>query len=259
MQPDRPEEAEMSTAFRQQLLEEFDVPASLAVWLVLTHIWVLASPLALIWAVDAYSDQLTRPFANPTLIMLASAVYIGATAFEVAQNTVDRWYLTKASMSGADLAFNAFMTVAFCMYTIGFYGNTWMVIAAVLLTLAYPVAYINNHPSHRAISGIVVTLGTASAWLATGDPVVWLFMVGNVVAVYLFVFLFKYGSQWLHAWAAFTFGLAFLSWPWAIVNAAKGEPKSWLFVAGVTAAVVAVMAALVPLLAKTRLTPRRYG
>jgi hypothetical protein len=247
----------MDTSFAQQLREEFDLPVPTAVWVVITHFFVLACPLALIWAVDAYGDLLAQPLANATLIKLASAVYIGATAFEVAQNSADRWYLTEATRSVADLFFNSFMTVAFCMYTIGFYANTWMALAAVILTLIYPLAYIRNHPAHRGISGTVVLLATISLYRVTGDPVVFLFLVGNGLAVYFIMALIKKRAQWLHALGAFTFGVAFLPWPWAIFKAAQGEPASWGFVIGVTAAIVVAAAAMAPFLAKAKATPRR--
>ncbi|MGI9309375.1 MAG: hypothetical protein ACR2P6_08935 [Gammaproteobacteria bacterium] len=247
----------MSEIFRQQLQQEFDIPAPVATWVLLTHFFVLAVPLAVIWAVDVYASQLA--FAHPTMIKLASAVYIGATAFEVAQNSADRWYLTEATRSVADLFFNSFMTLAFCLYTIGFYSNIWMTSVALILTVLYPLAYINNHASHRALNGIVVLLGTVSLFLVTGDPTAFLFLVVNFFAVYLIVLLTQNHAQWLHGWAAFFFGLAFLAWPWAIVNAANGEPKSWLFVGGVTVAIVGAAALLTPLMKKMTATPRVHA
>lgn len=249
----------MNSSFAQQLREEFDIPTPIAVWVVLTHIFVLACPLALIWAVDKYASLLPQALDNATLVQLASAVYIGATAFEVAQNSADRWYLTEATRSVADLFFNSFMTVAFCMYTIGFYGNIWMSLAAVILTIIYPFAYIKNHPSHRGINGVVVLLATVSLYLATGDPVVFLFLVGNALAVYFIVYLMKQREQWLHGWAALIFGLAFLPWPWAIVNAANGQTTGWAWVAGITVAAAALAAGLSPLLSRMTPTPRRFG
>jgi hypothetical protein len=249
----------MSESFRQQLQQEFDIPAPVAAWVLLTHFFVLACPLALIWAVDVYASQLPTAIAHPTLIKIAAAIYIGATAFEVAQNSADRWYLTEATRSVADLFFNSFMTVAFCMYTIGFYSNIWMTTAAVVLTVIYPFAYINNYPIQRAASSIVVLLGTLSIYLVTRDPAVFLFLVINGLAVYLIVLMTQQHSQWLHGWAALFFGVGFLAWPWAIMHAASGQQKSWLFVAVVTLIIAAVTAALTPWLRKMSATPRVHG
>jgi len=248
----------MNESFKQQLREEFDLSAPMAAWIVFTHIFVLACPLALMWAVAMYSDLLPEPFANSILVQLASAVYIGATAFEVAQNSADRWYLTEATRSVADLAFNTFMTVAFCMYTIGFLGMGWVSWVAVALTLAHPFAYIVNHPSHRGLSGTVVMLATISLYWVTGDPAVFLFMVGNGLGVYFITLLVKNRAQWLHGCGAFSFGLGFLSWPWALSNAVNGTPLSWLSFAGVTAVIIFVAAALKPILFRAKETPRRY-
>jgi len=248
----------VNTSFSQQLREEFDLPTPIAIWVVVTHIFVLSCPLVLIWAIDKYAGLLPQPLANATLVQLASAVYIGATAFEVAQNSADRWYLTEATRSVADLFFNAFMTVAFCMYTIGFYGNFWMSVAAIILTIIYPFAYIKNHPSHRGINGTVVLLATASLFLVTGDPAVFLFLAGTGLGVYLITFLVKQHAQWLHGWAASVFGLAFLAWPWAIFNAGNGETTSWGLVIGMTVVAGIVVAGLTPFLAKMSATPRRF-
>ena len=249
----------MSEVFRQQLRQEFNIPAGIATWLVLTHLFVLATPLVLIWAVDVYGSLLPNAIAHPTLVKLACAIYIGATAFEVAQNSADRWYLTEATRSVADLFFNSFMTVTFCLYTIGFYSNIWMTSAAVLLTLLYPVAYINNHPSHRVINSVVVLLGTLSLFLVTRDPVALLFLVVNGLAIYLIVMLTQVHSQSLHGWAAFLFGVAFLAWPWAIMNAANGEPMSWTFVIGASLVIALIAAAATPMIRKMTPTPRVYS
>ena len=249
----------MEKPFAQQLREEFDLTPPMAAWIVITHFFVLACPLVLMWAVNVYGGLLAQPFASPILVQLASAVYIGATAFEVAQNSADRWYLTEATRSVADLFFNSFMTVAFCMYTIGFAGNDWMSIAAIVLTIAYPIAYIKDHPSYRGLNGAVVMLATISLYRVTGDPVAFLFMLGNGIGVFFIVFLIRQRAQILHGFAAFTFGLGFLAWPWGIINAANGTQTSWLFVASVIGAVAAVAAALAPVLAKMQATPRQFG
>ena len=145
------------------------------------------------------------------------------------------------------------------MYTMGFYGNGWMSAVAVALTVAYPVAYIQNNPTHRGISGIVVGLATISLFLVTGDPIAFLYLVGNFFGVYLIVLLFQYRSQWLHGWAAFTFGIGFLAYPWAVVNAGRGEPASWALVAGITAAIILAVATLHLILPKLKVTPRVYN
>jgi len=248
----------MNSEFSQQLREEFDLTPSMATWIVLTHVFVLACPLALIWAVEKYGDLLPTPFVYPTLILIASAVYIGATSFEVAQNSADRWYLTEATRSVADLFFNSFMTVAFCMYTIGFIGLGWIALVTVVLTVLYPFAYIRNHPSHRGLSGTVVLIATFALYWVTGDPVAFLFMVGTGAGVYFITFLVKQHAQVLHGWAAFFFGLGFLVWPWAIVNAVNGTQMSWLSFVAVVGVIGLLLAAVTPVLSKAKTTPRQY-
>lgn len=248
----------MNEVLAQQLRKEFDLTPSMATWIVLTHFFVLACPLAFIWAVNAYGNQLPTPLANPTLVLIASAVYIGATAFEVAQNSADRWYLTEATRSVADLFFNSFMTVAFWLYIVGFVGLGWFALVAAVPTVLFPFAYIANHPSHRGINGVVVLMATASLYWVTGDPAAFLFMVGTGVGVYFITFLIRRYAQVLHGWAAFFFGLGFLSWPWAILNAANGTRISWTTFGVVTVIIVAVLAAMAPMLNKSAATPRQF-
>jgi hypothetical protein len=249
----------MNTEFRQQLRQEFDLTPSMATWVVVTHLFVLACPLALIWAVADYGSAIPTPFAHPILIMMASAIYIGATAFEVAQNSADRWYLTEATRSVADLFFNLLMTMAFSIYTIGFLGMGWIAAITIALTALYPLAYIQNHPSHRGLSGTVVLIATASIYWITKDPIVFLFLVFTGVGVYFITFLVKQRAQWLHGYAAFFFGLGFLAWPWAIVNATNGLQTSWLTFGIATAIIVATTAAITPVLSRAKATPRQYS
>ena len=246
----------MEKTFAQQLREEFDLSAPLAAWVVFTHFFVLACPLVLIWAVYAYGREL--PITSAVMVLVATAVYIGATAFEVAQNSADRWYLTEATRSVADLFFNAFMTLAFCLYTIGFDGNTLMNATAIILTIAFPIAYIKDHPSFRGINGIVVLLACFSLYRVTEDPAVFLFMLGNALGVYCIIFLMKRRAQWIHGFAAFIFGLGFLAWPWAVVNAAGSAQISWGLTAGIVVGCALIAAAITPLMSKAKETPRVY-
>ncbi|MEC9374941.1 MAG: hypothetical protein VYA80_01060, partial [Pseudomonadota bacterium] len=219
----------MEKSIAKQLREEFDLKTPLAIWVAFSHLFVLATPLSLIWVVYYYNELMPHSMTSPILVMLACSVYLGATAFEVAQNSADRWYLTKVSRSVADLFFNGLMTLSFCMFTIGFSSTLWMTITAIFLTILYPIAYINNHPSFRAINGIVVIIACYSLYRITQDPMAFLFLLGNALGVYCIYFLIKSRAQWMHGLAAFIFGIGFFTWPLAILNAANGSQISWLF------------------------------
>ncbi|MGI9342287.1 MAG: hypothetical protein ACR2QV_05520 [Gammaproteobacteria bacterium] len=249
----------MEKTFTRQLREEFDVPGGIAIGLIASHLWVLAMPLVMMWAVITYADALLVPLANPMLVVIASALYIGSTSFEVAQNAADRWYLTEATRSGADLVFNVGLTLSFCLYTIGFVGLNWLGLAAVVLTIVYPAVYIKTTDAHRSVSGIVTMLATIALFFVTWDPATFLFIVGNFIGAYLITILIKNGSQWLHAWAAFMFGVGYLAWPLAIVNAANDTPISWLQFGVITAVVGVAAAALTPLLRGLPRTPRAFS
>jgi hypothetical protein len=249
----------MEKTFTRQLREEFDLPVGIATWVAATHIWVLASPLALIWAVDIYADALPTALVNVTLVKIASAIYMASTAFEVAQNSADRWYLTEATRSVADMVFNVGMTFAFCLYTIAFTGFDWLAAVALAITVVYPVLYVRTTNAHRAIGGLVTLIATISLFLVTRDPAAFLFMVGNYFGAYLITLMIQNGSQSLHGWGAFMFGLGYLSWPLAIVNAANGTPMSWTQFGVITAVVIVVGAALTPLMRKMPKTPHTFA
>ena len=248
----------MKPNFRQLLREEFDLTVPMATWIVVTHVFVLACPLALIWAVSGYPDAAMTMFASPMLMQVAAAVYIASTAFEVAQNSADRWYLTEATRSVADCFFNSFMTLSFSLFTFGLLGAGWPAWLTLVLTAAYPVAYVFNHPAHRGISGTVVAVATLAFYLVSGDPVVWLFMVGNFLGVFFITLMIRTRAQFLHGLGALFFGIGFLSWPWAIMNAAAGVTMSWLVFGALTAAALILALVLLPLLAKLSATPRFY-
>ena len=249
----------MAKTFAVQLREEFDLPAGLATWVAVTHVWVQATPLVMIWAIIACADALPTPFASVTLAVIASAVYMAATAFEVAQNSADRWYLTEATRSVADLIFNCGLTLSFCLYTIAFTGLDWLAWIAIAITAAYPALYVRTTDAHRGIGGIVVLIATLSLFFVTRDPAVWLFMVGNYIGAFLIATMLRTGSQWLHGWGAFMFGVGYLAWPLALFNAADGTPMSWSSFGIITLAAVIVVAALLPLLRRLQRTPRQFG
>lgn len=246
----------MEKTFTRQLREEFDVPGGIAAWLIASHLWVLATPLVMIWVIDAYADALPTGLASPALVIIASAVYIGSTAFEVAQNAADRWYLTESTRSGADLVFNTGLTLSFCLYTIGFTGLNWLGIATIALAAVYPAFYIRSTDGHRAVSGVVTLLATVALFVVTRDPAAFLFIVLNACGAYLIMTLIKHGSQWLHGWAAFMFGLGYLAWPLTIVNAARGTPMTWLQFGVITAVVALGGVVLTPLMRRMPRTPR---
>ena len=249
----------MNEAIATQLRREFDLPAGVAVWIVSTHVFVLATPLVLLWATYEYADQLARPMASPAMVLVATAIYIAATAFEVAQNSADRWYLVEATRSVADLFFNSLLTVAFCCYCIGFGANVWLIGVAVLACIVYPFAYVFDHPSFRALNGIVLLIACYSLFELTNDPMAFLFLLGNGLGVYTILYLFKRRAQWIHGLAALLFGIGFLAWPAALINAANGNSISWPAAGIIVTAGIVLAAALTPALSRAKATPRRNG
>ena len=193
--------------------------------------------------------------------MIASAIYIGATAFEVAQNSADRWYLTEVTRSVADLFFNSLMTMAFSIYTIGFSGNGLDRSAYDSAHRTLPVSLTSkNHPSHRGINGTVILIATTSIYWITKDPIVFLFLVFTGVGVYFITFLMKTACA-VVTWLRRLFlrpGVSCLA-----VGDHKTPPMgskiSWLTFGIATAIIVATAAAITPVLSRAKATPRQYS
>jgi hypothetical protein len=146
--------------------------------------------------------------------------------------------------------------VAFCLFTIGFAGNFLTNSIAIIAGLIYPLAYIYNHPSARAINGVVLLLACYGLYQVTLNPTVWLFVLGNALGVYSILYLIKRRAQWIHGLAALIFGCGFLAWPLAIIQSATGNTISWALAGGFTIISIAAAIAFTPVMANARATPR---
>ena len=69
------------------------LPTPVAIWVLAAHAIALLTPLLLLWAVYANWVFVSALAAAPGIFYVAVAFMMAASAFEIAQNTADRWYL----------------------------------------------------------------------------------------------------------------------------------------------------------------------
>jgi hypothetical protein len=197
--------------------------------------------------------------ASPMLLYLGILVYTVGIAFEVAQNSADRWYLVEPTRSIADGVFNSLMGVGFALVAIGCSDNVWLRAAMVLFALVFPITYYKDMSLGRPLMGWLQIGANVGLYLAFGDHVVLLHLLFTFVGVFFLIYLFKTFAQWLHGLAAATFTLAILAWPLAMWRFAEGHSPSWLVTGGGAAVALLILGVFFPLAKNAQATPRKEG
>jgi len=216
-----------------------------ASWVLGAHLYAVLVPLVLVLAVDHHWDYLLENTFRPALFYVVVGLFCAGSAFEVAQNAMDRWML----------AF-WFMTVGQAVMAVAIGGDQWWVnVIAVIAVLAFPVFYLAEKFVFLPMA-VVGTLTAVLAYLAFGDPVIFLQLLLAQVTMFFFHALLETGAQALHGFttASAASGVWFLVW--AIHNGAAGTPMGWVFVIGVVVAAAMLRFALQPLLSRLPMSPR---
>lgn len=242
-----------------RVTRQIDLPAATGTWVLLCHLFVLFSSLSVVWAVEAHREYVASVVYSPLLIELGAGVYVAGIAFEIAQNAIDRWYLTGVSKGLCDMLFYTFMMAGFCLMTMGCHDHPLLWTAAVALVLAFPVAYLADTVAQFPILGWSMILSDLAGYLALDAPVVVLHTVVTLLGLGVLAILMKTHAQWLHGLAAALFGMAIFAWPWAIHSAATGTGLGWGPTALLALGGVLVLAAAFPLLSRAGATPRSAG
>ncbi len=71
------------------------LPWPTAVWVLAAHLYALLVPLVLVLVVAEHREFIAMRTAFPVLLPAAAGVMMAGSAFEIAQNALDRWYLTR--------------------------------------------------------------------------------------------------------------------------------------------------------------------
>jgi hypothetical protein len=245
----------------KQILCDVEIRWPEALWVLGAHAYALLVPLAMLVAVNVYWDYLYATTYNPFLFYIAGALLCLGSAFEVAQNAIDRWYLTADSPSANGMGFSDFLFYWFvtagqavCAIAIG--GDApWVVLIALGAVLIYPVCYLSQ-VAHFAPLGIANFLAVYLAYQAFGDPIIFLQLLLAAVTLYFFEALLRTGAQVMHGFTTLTASSGVWFFVCALSNGAAGMTNSWIFSASIALVTVVAGIALWPALVRLPASPR---
>jgi hypothetical protein len=216
-------------------MTEIDIRGPVAIWVLGAHVYALLVPLVLITVAWLYADYLLRVCDYPGLLYVGSALFAIGSAFEVAQNTMDRWYLTPEVPSANGVGLCDFLSYWFvgigqAAIAIAIAGSSaWVWLAVFIPVATFPFAYFLRVAEHAPL-GVLGILVAVLAWRAFGDPVVFLLFAQTGLVLFFFTALLRTGAQILHGFTTLAASSGALLVPWAIMNGASGQPLSWLAV-----------------------------
>ena len=242
------------------ILSEIELPPGLAIWVVTVHLLTLLSPLVLVWQINQHWDFVQAHAYNAALLYVAIALMMASSAFEIAQNAFDRWYLTgdtaSALMSSfSDFLFYVFLVAGLVTIVIACQGDVIWAVVGIVAAVAFTTLYLLGLSPYPALSVLGLTATTA-LYFSFGDPVVFLQLVCSGLTLFFFDLLLKTGAQVLHGFTTGSNALGVLMIVWAISNGATDQTKSWVFVLAVAAATGLVAFLMRPTLSKLTTTPR---
>lgn len=240
---------------RQKILLPVEIPWAEAVWVLTAHLYATLVPLALSVAVYYHWDYLVATTYNPFLLYIAVGLMCAGSAFEVAQNTIDNWYLTSdvGSANGVglcDFLFYWLITAAQALCAIAIGGGSWWVtLVAVSAVLIFPICYFRQ-VAHFAPLLVVNLLVVFLVHSAFGDPIIFLQILLTGVTLYFFAVLQRTGAQVIHGFTTLAASSGIWLFVWALKNGAAGTPSSWESLALICAAVIGAGLSLWPMLMK---------
>ncbi len=249
----------MPTGYR--ITDDIDLPLPTAIWVLGAHLYALLVPLVLVTAVTHHWDELATLTAYPLLFYVAAGVMMAGSAFEIAQNTIDRWYLTPESGSAkgtgfCDLLFYTCIVASQALVAVACMGDRiWVTLPAVVLTALFPWLYVHQLVQFLPMS-LLGLLAAATAYTQLGQPVIFLQLLLVPLTLYLFGALLQTGNQVLHGFTtvAASSGVLFLSW--GIHAGVAGEAHSWSRVLLIVSITGVLALLLRPWLYSLRPTPR---
>lgn len=229
----------------KQILSAVEIRWPVATWVLGAHVYAVLVPLALCGAVHSHWDYLLRATYNPFLFYIAAAFFCAASAFEVAQNAFDKWYLTENVGSTTDAGFCDFLFFLMatagqsaCVLALGG-GEWWAYLITTTAMIMVPVLYFTQ-VMHFAPLSAVNLLAIYLGYTAFGDPVIFLQLLLVAVTLYFFSLLLRTGAQVIHGFTTIAASSGTWFFIWALHNGASETQNSWAFaLAIVTAALIA--------------------
>jgi len=245
-----------------RITDDIDLPLPVAIWVLGAHLYALFVPLVLITAVTHHRDALVTLTAYPLLFYVAAGVMMAGSAFEIAQNAIDRWYLTPDTGSAkgtgfCDLLFHLCIVASQGLIAVACIGDRiWVPLLAIALTALFPLLYLRQIAPFLPLS-LLGLLAAVAAYMQLGEPVILLQMLLAPLTLYFFGALLKTGNQVLHGvtTAAASSGVLFLAW--GIHSGATGAPHSWMSLIVIVCVTGIAALLLRPWLYSLQPTPRR--
>ncbi len=239
-----------------KIAEEINLPRGTATWVLGAHLFTLLSPLLLIWSVSVYWDYLEQLLYAPALLYVSAIVMMVGSAFEIADNTSDRWYLTGLPPSLCDWLFSVCICMSIALSITAYMGQyVWLVIAAFSAVIGFAVMYLMDWPQ-ETMRGALGVVSAFSLYYVVGDPVAFFSFLSAYLTVYFFNILKATHAQSMHGFTTIVNAFGMLCTPWAFYNGARGELSNIMFVITVATVIVVASILLKPKLLALSATPR---
>ncbi|MCP4001951.1 MAG: hypothetical protein GY727_13665 [Gammaproteobacteria bacterium] len=242
---------------------EVDLPLLTAVWVLFAHFVTTLIPLYMMWVVYQHWDYLLLNTYSPYWFYVAVAMFLCSSPFEVAQNTVDKWYLTKECGSAlgvgfCDFLFWFFMILGMMALTVAAAGeNIWLVVISCSAIVVYPFVYLVWGIPYPALvlCGIPATL---AMYMTFGDPLIFFLIIGpSAVLMYFITAVLTTGAQFLHGFTTLSAGVGFLVSTWGMQSGIEGQAHSWTLFIIINSVLLIAGVALRPILLGLAATPHR--
>jgi hypothetical protein len=246
---------------RKAIAKQVQIRGAVAVWVLAAHAYGTLVPLVLVVAAALHWDYLQYATDRPWFLPGAAVLLATGSAFEVAQNAIDRWYLTPDTGSALQPAFCDFfffvlITAGQACLAVALAGREgWVVALAASLVVAQVLCYL----AQRAVFAPLAASGVLVAVLGFdrfGDPVIFLSLPVAGLTMYFFNALLKTGSQALHGFTTSSASSGPWFLVWGIANGAAGTPRSWGFVAALVVVGALAAAAAWPVVSRLPATAR---
>lgn len=247
------------------IANEVDLPPGTAAWVLFAHFVTTITPLFMMWVVYEHWDYLLQNSFSPHMFYVAAGLFLCSSPFEVAQNNIDKWYLTEQCGSAygvgfCDFLFWFFMILGMIALTIAADGtNLWLVGIASSAIVVYPFAYLLRGTPYPALAlcGLPATIAMYSIF---GDPLIFFLIIGpSAVLMYFITAILRTSAQFLHGFATLSAGVGFLVATWGMLSGIQGQPHSWTTFLVVSIILLIAGVALRPAVLRLAPTPHRIN
>lgn len=229
---------------RSRLRAEIDLPTPVAVWVLLAHALTLFSPLVLVFVVHRNTETLGTVLDAPFALHVGAALFFVGSAFEISQNTMDRWYYEGPYPAFADLLFNA--CIAFGLGAMGLAAGVdqwWVIAVVVVAAVAFPLLYLADQTPYPA-TGVLGIVAVGLLLDRLDNPAVVLLLVFTTgLNLYFLALIVRTKAQSLHGGIALTNGVGLLAVPLALQGWLDNAPMAWATVIAIAAGIALVAAA----------------